>query len=96
MANLIRSKTSNLHFYFTQRRSFNFEQTSRYVLTHDMLRETQISLGYINKVFCSKWLSNRQVIFGTKCNKVRELDTNIGDLKYNFIFIHYLASGVRR
>lgn len=33
-------------------------------------KERQFKLGEINKIFAAQWISNKQVLFGTKCNKV--------------------------
>jgi len=55
------------------------EYATRHILSNDMLKEYPVMQGDKNemsKVFCSQWLSYKQVIFGTKCNKLMVLDVN--------------------
>ena len=49
------------------------EHGTRHMLSNSMLKEYPIIKPGMNKVFCSQWLSHRQLCFGTKCNKVSPL-----------------------
>jgi len=52
------------------------EYATRHMLSNAMMKEYPIPQSNMNKVFCSQWLSHKQVIFGTKCNKLMVLDVN--------------------
>lgn len=47
---------------------------TRHCLTHSLLKEKEFKSDNLNKVFCSTWLNDRQILFGTKCNKLIVLD----------------------
>lgn len=62
----IRSRESGLK----EKTHFKTDYGFRHILTNDMFKERTVQLNNINKVFCSQWLSDRQITLGTKCNKV--------------------------
>jgi len=74
------SQISNSFVDLVSQRSLGFERHghfrvnpeygTRHLLTNGNFREHTIRLGEMNKIFCSQWLNNRRIVFGSKCNKV--------------------------
>ncbi|KAB7498412.1 DDB1- and CUL4-associated factor 12 [Armadillidium nasatum] len=54
----------------------NIEYGTRHLLTTGMFKEHPIGLNRVNKVFCSQWLSDHQIVMGTRCNKLLVYDIN--------------------
>lgn len=66
MVDYVRSREYGIR---QERLSINKHNFTKKVLSHELLTERPIKLGKTNKVLCSQWLNNTQIIFGTKCNK---------------------------
>lgn len=47
-----------------------------------LLRERKFEFGQTDKVFASQWLSEDEVVAGTKCNRVRLLGCIIAELNW--------------
>lgn len=48
-----------------------------------IFKEHEIDLGEVNKVFAAQWVNDSQVVMGTKCNKVCEVQLETSDQNFN-------------
>ncbi|CAH1731248.1 unnamed protein product [Aphis gossypii] len=60
----------NREYGIREYRSVTQNYGTRHILTHNLFKERSIPLKTMNKVFCSQWLDSKQIVFGTKCNKL--------------------------
>ncbi|XP_004590270.3 DDB1- and CUL4-associated factor 12-like protein 2 [Ochotona princeps] len=61
-----------------------------------MLREHQLDLGTLDKVFASQWLNSREVVCGTKCNKLFRLDVHSGQITHCPLMVDREPARARR
>ncbi|RXG60236.1 DDB1- and CUL4-associated factor 12 [Armadillidium vulgare] len=54
----------------TQFQSINNEFGAHRMIQNQLFKENRLNLKNVNKVFCSKWLTNDQIVMGTKCNQL--------------------------
>lgn len=73
-------------FQYLQQRQYGVHRThpkhlfANYVAQQvpSVLQEHEFSLGTINKVFAAKWLNDKQVVYGTKCNQLIVINVTNG------------------
>lgn len=53
------------------RKTFGLE----HLIRNSLFKEHEFDLDRVNKIFCSQWLNDHQVVIGTKCNKVSKTNT---------------------
>lgn len=74
LVNFIRNRELGVRDY---RSAINWNYGTRHMLAHNLFKEHYIPLQRMNKVFCSQWLCSKQIMFGTKCNKVSLMHSNL-------------------
>ncbi|KAI1278491.1 DDB1- and CUL4-associated factor 12-like protein 1 [Halotydeus destructor] len=57
-----------------QRASYNKDYATKRIIQRGLMGEKLLTVDGTNKIFCAQWLSDRQVIIGTKCNQLKVLD----------------------